>query len=83
MICHSPKWKFPTRRTAISTNTPSRTMTEMFMAGAAMAGFFGWVAGAHHMENPPAGNRRPGSDPLPLPRRQTRPHFLDKIADGC
>jgi hypothetical protein len=39
----------------------------MFMAGAAMAGFFGWVAGAHHMENPPAGNRRPGSDPLPLP----------------
>jgi hypothetical protein len=39
----------------------------MFMAGAAMAGFFGWVAGAHHIENPSAGNRRPGSDPLPLP----------------
>jgi hypothetical protein len=39
----------------------------MFMAGAAMAGFFGWVAGAHHMENPPAGNRRPGSNPLPRP----------------
>jgi hypothetical protein len=37
----------------------------MFMAGAAMAGIFGWVAGAHHIENPMAGNRRPGSNRCP------------------
>jgi hypothetical protein len=55
----------------------------MFMPGAAMAGFFGWVAGAHHIENPPAGNRWPGNDPLPRPGGKPVHIFWTKPLTGA
>ncbi|MBI3569987.1 MAG: hypothetical protein HY082_02625 [Gammaproteobacteria bacterium] len=52
------------------------------MRNAAFAGFSGQVAGTHHIENRPAGNRRPeGGCPWPLPRLlQTIHIFWTKLS---